>query len=145
MLSFTITTPERVVYETSAESISLPTVQGEITILPNHIPLVAIVAPGAITVRKNNKEEYLSVSGGFITVRPGIKVTMLADTAEKAEELTIEAIEKAREQARKMLTQTRVVDEELFTSAAAALERELARLKVARKHRARGGMHIEEG
>ena len=153
MITFEIATPERVVYTDEVESITLPTKEGEITVLPNHIPLVSVLVPGALTLRKGGQEQYLAVSGGFIEVqpaqisptekfqsgKPGTRVVVLADTAERAEELTLEAIEKAREDARRVLEEKRTLDEESFTLAAVALERELARLKVARKRRARGG------
>ncbi len=145
MLSFTIATPERVVYKQEIESVSLPTPQGEITVLPNHISLVSLVSPGMITMRKGKEEWYVSVSGGFVNVKPQSQVTLLADTAERAEELTLEAIEKAREQARRALSEVRVADEESFAAAAAGLERELARLRVARKHKSRGGSSPLQG
>jgi len=73
----------------------------------------------------------MSCSGGFIEVT-GDRVLILADTAEKAEELVEEEIEKARERAQKVLEEKHV-DAEKYADAAAGLERELARLKVARK------------
>ena len=143
MINFQIATPERVVYKQEIDSVSLPTPMGEITVLPNHLPLVSLISPGMITVRQGKQEQYMAISGGFIAVKPQSQVTVLADSAEKAEELTLAEIEKARERAKKLLTETRVADEESFVAAAAGLERELARLRVARKHRARGGLKIE--
>ncbi len=142
MLHFQIATPERVVYQEDIDSLSLPTPLGEITVLPHHIPLVSLVSSGILTLRKGKEEWYVAVSGGFVSVKPQSKVMLLADTAERAEELTLEAVEKAREDARKTLQQVRIVDEEKFGLAVAAMERELARVRVARKHRARGGLHI---
>ena len=134
-ITFEIATPERVVYKNTVDSLTLPTREGEITVLPQHIPLVSMLAPGAITVRKGNEEQYMAVSGGFIEVMPNNRVVVLADTAERAEELTLEAVEKARADAVRTLEEKRGADTESFTAAAAALERELARLKVAHKHR----------
>lgn len=149
MIIFEIATPERIVYKDIVDSLTLPTREGEITVLPHHIPLVSVLVPGAITVRKGNEESYMAVSGGFIEVQPSYakategnpstRVVVLADTAERAEELTVEAIEKARAEAQRVLAEKRTTDVESFTAAAAALERELARLKVARRHRPRGG------
>lgn len=135
MINFEIATPERIVYKDSVDSLTLPTREGEITVLPHHIPLVSVLQPGAITVRKGQQEQYIAVSGGFIEVQPQNRVVVLADTAERAEELTIDAIEKARAEAQKVLAEKRTADTGSFALAAAALERELARLKVARKHR----------
>lgn len=137
-IDFKIVTPERIVYEDRVDSITMPTAEGEITVLPNHIPLSTILAPGEAIVRKGREQVYMAVSTGFLTVHSQSKVTVLADSAERAEELTLEAVEAARDRARKLLEEKRRVDEVSFVDAAAALERELARLKVVRKHRARG-------
>lgn len=139
------------------DSVSIPTTEGEITILSNHIPLVAILKPGVLTVRKGGEEMFMAVSGGFVEVQPPFastpakatvdekategkpvsRVIILADTAERAEELTLEAVEAARERAQKLLEEKRGADEVAYGAVAAALERELARLKVARRHRSR--------
>lgn len=130
-LKFEIITPEKIVYQDEVDQITLPTAEGEITVLPNHIPLVAILRPGEIVAKKDGEEIAMSCSGGFIEVTPK-KVVVLADTAEKAEELIETEIEKARERAEKILKEKHI-DAEKYAEAAAALERELARLKVVRK------------
>lgn len=130
-LQFEIITPERVVYKDEIDQITLPSAEGEITILPNHIPLIAVLRPGEIIAKKGAEEISMSCSGGFIEVTPK-KVVVLADTAEKAEELVEEEILKARERAEKILKEKHI-DTEKFAEAAAAMERELARLKVLRK------------
>ncbi len=137
-IKFELTTPERMVFKEEIDQVTLPTREGEITVLPHHIPLVAVLVPGMATLVKNGTEQYVAVSGGFIEVQPGSRVIVLADTAERAEELDIKKIEEARERARVLLEEKRHVDTESFAAAAAALERELARLKVARK-KYRGG------
>ena len=139
MITFEIATPERIVYKDQVDSITLPTKDGEITILPNHIPLVSVLVPGAITVRKGKAEQFMAVSGGFIEIQPNNRVVVLADTAERAEELTEVAILKAREDAERVLHEKRSLDDESFAAAAAGLERELARLKVVRRRRSHGG------
>lgn len=138
-LHFTLTTPERTVFEDTVDSLTLPTRMGEITVLPNHIPLVAALVPGEVILRKDRTESLLAVSSGFIEVKPGNEITVLADTAERAEEIDVKRAEEAKERARKLLEQKEKLNEEAFASAAAALERELARLRVARKrHRSHG-------
>src|SRR3989344_1789061 len=102
-LPFEITTPERTVYKDEADAITIPTSTGEITILPNHAPLVSQLVPGELTVRHNGEEVNMAVSGGFIEVRPGNQVIVLADTAERAEEIDIAKAEEARERARKLI------------------------------------------
>ena len=134
-------------YSDLADAVTLPTLEGEITILPNHLPLVSVLVPGEARVVNAGEEVLMAVSGGFIEVQPGSRVVVLADTAERAEELEIEKIEEAKKKAEEALEKKRDLDEENFAEAAAALERELARLKVARK-KYRGGpkrLESEEG
>ena len=133
-LQLKITTPEGIVYKQEVDSITLPTQTGEITVLPNHIPLVGVLQPGEIIARKNGKEEYLSVSTGFIEVSNN-NVTLLADTAETVESLIEEQILKAKERAEKLLTEKRHESDVAFAEAAAALEREMSRLKVYRRRK----------
>jgi F-type H+-transporting ATPase subunit epsilon len=144
-LKFEIITPERVVLKDEVDQITIPTAEGEITVLPNHIPLIAVLRPGEIVAKKSKEEIAMSCSGGFIEVT-GDKVLILADTAEKAEELVEAEIEKAKERAQKILEEKHI-DAEKYADAAASLERELARLKVARKRsrvRSAPSIRVEE-
>lgn len=133
MLHVDIITPDGTVYQGDADSISLPTPDGEITVLPHHIPLISIVAPGTIMVRRGNEESFFAVSRGVIEV-DGLHIRVLADTADRAEKLEEEAIEQAKKNAEKLLTEKRH-DVEGFAEATAILERELARLRTVRRHR----------
>lgn len=144
-LKFEIITPERVVLKDEVDQITLPTAEGEITVLPNHIPLIGVLRPGEIVAKKDREEIAMSCSGGFIEVT-GDKVLILADTAEKAEELVEAEILKAKERAQKIIEEKQV-DAERYADAAASLERELARLKVVRKRsrgRAAPSIKVEE-
>ncbi|TAL51276.1 ATP synthase F1 subunit epsilon [Patescibacteria group bacterium] len=134
-LHLSIVTPERIVYEDEVDSVSVMTDMGEVTVLPDHIPLVANLRAGELTLRKDGAVEYLVASTGFLEVRPGNKLVVLADTAERAEELELEKIEEARERARQLLEEKRHVDDVAFADAAAILERELARHRVAMKRK----------
>lgn len=134
-LTFELTTPERIVLKDEFDAVTIPTQEGEITVMPGHIPLVANLAPGMITVRKGSEESFLAVSGGFIEVQPRSRIIILADSAERAEELDLASIEAARTRAELILTEKRHADEISSAAAVAALERELARIKVARKWR----------
>jgi F-type H+-transporting ATPase subunit epsilon len=134
MIKFKIATPERVVYEDEIDQITLPTKLGEITILPNHIPLVSFLVPGEVLIKKNNLEIPLAVSGGFIEFAEN-KLTILADTAEPVEELDEIKIEEARKKVEELMTQKQDLDDVAFAGLAAQMERELARLKVARKYK----------
>lgn len=135
-ISFEITTPERIVYKDEVDQITLPTEMGEITILPNHIPLVSVLRPGEMRIIKNGQETVLAVAGGFIEVEPKNRVIVLADNAERVEEINIERAEAARKRAEELMKEKSVQDVE-YTALASQLERELARLRVARKHRGR--------
>lgn len=133
-IKFRIATPERVVYESEVDSVTCPTEMGEITILPNHIPLVSNLKPGELKVIENGQDKYIAVAGGFVEVRPNNEVIILADAAEHAEEIDIAKAEQARERAQKAMAEQTLSGEE-YAATAAALERSLARLRVARRHR----------
>lgn len=133
MLHLELITPDRVVFEGDVDLVSLPTPQGEITVLPHHIPLLSILSPGSVLLRQKGEESLFAVSRGVIEV-DGTQVRILADTADRATELEEEAIRQAKEKAEQLLKEKRA-DAEEFAEAAAMLERELARLKVVRRHR----------
>lgn len=135
-LQFEITTPERVVLTREADSITIPTAEGEITVMPGHVPLVGVLRAGMITVRLDGKEEFLAVAGGFLEIQPGGKVIALADSADRAEELDLAKVEEARARAAEALTGAKNADAVSTSAAVAALEREMSRLKVARRHHA---------
>jgi len=134
-INFEITTPERKVFSDQVDEVILPTPNGEIGILPNHIPLVSLLSPGELRIKKGDEVNYLAVSGGFIEVRPD-KVVVLADTAEQAEEIDEAKAEEARKKAQGLLEEKRV-DATEFAALSAKIEKELARLKVAKKRRRR--------
>lgn len=138
-IKFKIATPERVVYEDEIDQITLPTKMGEITILPNHIPLVSSLMPGEILIKKDKEEIPLAVSGGFIEFANN-QLVILADTAERAEEIDEQRAEEGRERAKDLLEKKQAAEEVDFTALAARMEKELARLKVARKYR-----HLRKG
>ncbi|OGJ58220.1 ATP synthase F1 subunit epsilon [Candidatus Peribacteria bacterium RIFCSPHIGHO2_01_FULL_51_9] len=138
MLHLEIITPDRTVFQGDVDSVSLPTPQGEITILPHHIPLMSIVIPGSVLVRQKNEEHLFAVSRGVIEV-DGKSVRVLADTADRAAELEEEAIKKAKTEAERLLREKRG-DAEGFAEVTATLEKELARLHVVRRHRSKAGL-----
>lgn len=133
IINFEIVTPERTVLKQEVQQVTAPTKQGEITVLPNHIPLVASLLPGVIeTVNKEGVREVMSVSGGFIEVLKD-KVVILADTAERADEIDIDRSEQARELAEKTKAETRHFDQERFTNLSAKIAKELARSRAAKR------------
>jgi len=141
-IKFKIVTPERTVFEDSVDQITLPTADGEITVLPLHIPLISVLVSGELTIKKEGEETTMAVSGGIIEVRKN-EMTILADTAERAEEIDISRAEEARKRAEKLKDEKIRMDETEYAAAAALLERNLARIRVAKKHLTRRGIRIE--
>ncbi len=132
-----IVTPEKTIFTDVVTQVSVSTTTGQITILPNHIPLVSQLAPGEIVINHNgNQEDLMAVSGGFIEVLPD-EVIVLADTAERAEDIDEERAEEARKNAEELL-KTKVQDAKQFAMFTAMVEKELARLRVARKYKKKG-------
>ncbi|MCK4540195.1 ATP synthase F1 subunit epsilon [Candidatus Parcubacteria bacterium] len=133
LIKFEIVTPERVVLKEQVVQITVPTKQGEITVLPNHIPLVASLMPGVIEIiREDGNSEIMSVSGGFIEVLKD-KVVILADTAEMAEEIDMTRVEEARERAEKTVKELRHFDRERFAGINAGIAKELARSRAVKR------------
>lgn len=98
-LALEIVTLERKVWEdTDLDMVILPGIEGELGVLPRHVPLLTALKPGVITIRKGGVEELFAVGGGFVEVRPD-KVTVLATAAEHSEEIDSARAEAARSQA----------------------------------------------
>jgi F-type H+-transporting ATPase subunit epsilon len=134
-IKFEIVTPERVVLKEEITQITLPTKAGEITVLPNHIPLVSSLLPGVIHVKKKDgQDEIISISGGFLEVLKD-KVVILADTAERAEEIDLDRVKEARKRAAELKEKARRGEEVNFAEVNAAIERELARTKAIKRWR----------
>jgi len=132
-IKFEIVTPERVVLKEEISQVTVPTKEGEITVLPKHTPLVSTLKPGVIELKKKTGElVIISVSGGFIEVLRN-KVVILADTAERAEELDLIRAEEARVKAEEIKKDTRHEDAENFAAITAQLEKELARTRAVKK------------
>ena len=133
IIKFEIVTPEKVVLKAEVKQITLPTKQGEITVLPGHIPLVATLQPGVIEIKKSDSDiEVISVSGGFIEVLRD-KVVILADTAERAEEIDVERAEAARARAEQTMKEMRRFDQARFANVNAQIAKELARSRAVKR------------
>ena len=139
-IKFKIVTPEKTVVEEDIYQALLPIEGGEITVLPNHIPYIGSLRSGEILLRHeiNGEETSLATSGGFIEFHDNILV-VLADTAERADEIDLARAEEAEERAKKIMAERVRTDDEEYARVAAALEKEMARVRVARKHRSRSG------
>lgn len=129
-----IVTIERRLYQGEADMVIAPGVDGEMGILPRHAPLITSLNYGELVVRKAGEEDqFFAIGGGFIEVQP-TQVVVLADVAERAEEIDIERADAARRRAEERLMQG--VREEIdLERAQAALRRSLLRIKVARRRR----------
>jgi len=110
-------------------------VEGELGILPHHAPLLTTLRPGPLLIRNGSEETELFVGGGFLEVLPD-RVTVLADVAERAEEISEEAAEEARRRAQERLAGQLSTREE--AEMAQVLEVAEARLRLARARRGRG-------
>ncbi len=134
-MNFKIVTPDGVIYEGLIESVSLPTANGEITVLPHHIPLISVIKPGEIRITKDANVFGVAVSSGVLEVRESNEVIIIADTAERAEHIDIERAEIARKRAEELMQQEKFEDDIQFARLQAQMEKELARLKVGKKYR----------
>lgn len=141
-IKFKIVTPEHTVFEDEIDQVTLPTAEGEITVLPEHIPLISVLRPGEMVIKKGDVEIDMAVSGGMLEVRKN-EITVLADTAERAEEIDLSRAEEARKRAEQLKEEKIRMDETEYATAAAMLEKNLARIKVARRHLTKRGMKIE--
>lgn len=148
-IKFKIVTPERTVFEDIVFQATLPTTMGEITILPNHRSYISSIVPGEIMLRsassadgKGDEEILLSTSGGFIEFHKN-ELIVLADTAERAEEIDIRRAEEGRKRAKELKEQRISMDEEEYARVAAAIQKESARIRVARKHYTKRGLSLE--
>ena len=99
-----IVTPESKVYSDQVDSVVVPTVEGELGILPGHIPILAMLNPGELVVSSGGKTEYLAVDKGFAQVL-GDKVSILTDGAINIEEIDLAAVEEAHLRAEKALAE----------------------------------------
>lgn len=134
-IKFSIVTQERVVYQDEVDQVTVTTQAGEITILPRHTALVSILKAGEMRIKKGDNEVLLAVAGGVLEVRPSRRVVILAERAEKAEEIDIERAEKARQRAEELFNQKEQISNIEYANLQAVLEKELARVKVGRKYR----------
>ncbi|MCL5666703.1 MAG: ATP synthase F1 subunit epsilon [Patescibacteria group bacterium] len=131
-IHFQLVTPERTLLNQELDSLSCPSKLGQLTILPNHIPLVANLVPGELIARSEGKENYVYVTGGFIEIRPHNQVIVLADAAEHHYEIDEQQAQEALRRAKKAMAETKRSAEE-YAAVAASLEKSLVRLHVARK------------
>lgn len=136
MFAFSIITPEGVLYENEIERVTVPTMAGEITILKKHTPIVSALRPGILTVKHaDGTQLIMSVSGGLVEVRPSGQAVILADTAERAEDIDLERAQAARKRAEEFMNQKDAETEIQHADMVANLQKELARIKASELYR----------
>jgi len=126
-LKLDVVTPDRTMLSEDITSLVVPAVEGYLGVLPNHAPMIVGLVPGAVKYRIDDKVKFLSISGGFMEIGAN-KVTLLADCAEKSEEIDRERALAAKGRAEQRLKER--PDGLDVQRAELALRRALARLKV---------------
>jgi F-type H+-transporting ATPase subunit epsilon len=142
-INFKIVTPEKTVFESEIDQATLPVADGEVTILPNHRSYIAALKAGEIDLKKEGEEIIMATSGGFIEFNDN-NLVVLADTAERAEEIDLKRAEEAKAKAEQAMKEKDNMDNADYARVAAAIEKEMARLRVGRKHYTKRGVNIEQ-
>ncbi len=131
-----ITTAERQVYGEEVDMLIAPGIDGQLGILPRHAPLMTMLQPGELTIRRSGVDTYFSVTGGFMEVL-GDRVIILADACEHSEEINEERAQEAMRRAQERIA-SRPGDMQM-QRALASLRRAQARIDTARRRRPRAG------
>ena len=131
-LTLEIVTPQAIAFSEEVEMVTLPAVEGQIGVFPNHVPLLTRIVPGEIIVRRNGADEFMAIGGGLVEIT-GTSVQIVTDMALAVKDIDEAAVEEARQRAAARLSD-KISDEEVAT-VNAALARSLAQLKVKRRHR----------
>jgi F-type H+-transporting ATPase subunit epsilon len=132
-LTLEIITPDAVAYSQAVEMVTLPGVEGQIGVLPMHVPLMTEMVPGEVIAQRAGKTDYLAVGGGMIEITAD-RVAILTDMAVAADSIDAAKAEEARQRAAARLRE-KLSDEEV-ASVNASLAKSLAQLRVKRRHRA---------
>lgn len=142
VLRLEIVTPERLAFSEDVRWVTLPGISGVMTVLPKHAPLMSLLQPGELVIHRPTGEEILyAVGGGVVEVRPD-KVVVLADAAEREDEIDIARAEAARQRAERLLKEG--VPPERRRELQLSLQKSYVRLRVARRRRRRPRPGIEE-
>ncbi len=133
-LRLEVVTAEREVFSGEVDSVLAPGIEGELGILPRHAPLVTMLQAGELRFRRADEETNLAIGGGFLEVANN-RVIVLADSAERADEIDLARAQEAQERARTLIAERRSADRASFEQALAELRREQIRIRVARRVR----------
>ncbi|OGK38130.1 ATP synthase F1 subunit epsilon [Candidatus Roizmanbacteria bacterium RIFCSPHIGHO2_12_FULL_41_11] len=132
MLKLQIITPTKKVVEREIDSVTVPTEDGEITILPRHANLFTLLSEGIITMRDSKEEEYMAIGGGYLET-DGKQAQILVSRAFKQQEIDAKLTQKALEEARQILKVT--ADKTQRTEAVSIMRRSLVNLKLLKKRK----------
>ena len=135
-INLQIITPEKIAYKDKADQVTLPTGDGEITIMANHIPLISTMKHGELIIKNDGKEIPMAVCNGFIEVRKNC-IIIMTDIAERVEEIDEQLAKEAKKKAQNLLKEKDRMSDVAFADATALLEKSLARIRVARKRKRR--------
>jgi F-type H+-transporting ATPase subunit epsilon len=127
-----IVTQERTVFSAEVDTVNLPTPEGRMGILPNHMVMLTTLGFGEVVVRRGGEEEYFAIGGGFAEILPD-RVTLLADSAEEAEEIDVERAQQARDRAEQAMREGIPEDSERYAQIEASLRRAQARIEISRR------------
>ena len=130
-LKLEIVTPDARTYSDDVDMVTLPGVEGEMGIYPQHVPLMTQLIPGEITVRNDGRDAYLAVGDGFVEIT-GDRVAVLTDMAIPCDQIDEAKAEEARRRAEARLAEQ--VDDEESAAVQASLANALAQLHVKRRH-----------
>ncbi|MFA7244834.1 MAG: F0F1 ATP synthase subunit epsilon [Candidatus Magasanikbacteria bacterium] len=134
-LKFTIITPEKKVYKNDVFQVSIPTTSGEITVLPSHIPMVSVLQAGEMRIKDKDGEHPYAISGGFLEVRANSELVILADSAERADNIDLARAEEARKRAEEEMEKVKNTEDVDYARLQALIDKEMNRIRVANKYR----------
>jgi len=129
-LKLEIVTPDAQAYSDNVEMVTLPGIEGEMGIYPQHVPLLTQIVAGELVIRKDGRDSFLAIGEGFVEIT-GERVAIMADMAIRAENIDEAKAEEARQRAEARLAEH--LDEEETAVVNAALAHSLAQLKVKRR------------
>lgn len=130
-LHLTITTPLRTVYENHVDQLTVTTATGELTILPDHVPLVVPLMVGQAMVKNDNHEIYHAIDGGILEIRHNNEVVILSDRSEDSTDIDLERAEAALERAEALMKEELPTNEVEYAALQKSMAKELNRVKIA--------------
>ena len=135
-INFKIVTPEKVIYENDqTEQVTAPTTTGEITILPNHTPLVTILNPGELVFKQDGQTHNFAVAGGFLEMKENNELIILADNVEHVDQIDIDRAQQAREKAVAQMAAIKNRKDVDYARMQAIIDRESNRIRLGNKYR----------